>query len=484
MSTKKASLTKNSIFYLIYNVLNIIFPFVSAIYVARILSQNAIGNVSYALNIATYFVILAFVGIPTYGMREVAKVKDDQNKLNKIFTELVIINACSTIISLIAYSVLIFAVPAFRSNYQLFLIGGVSILLNLFNVIWLFDGLENFKVSSIFNLITKVGCFLILVLLVRNENGLLWYALATALAVSGNYLTTCFRARKFVKFDFKGLQFKRHFKPIFFLMMVNLAIEIYSLVDVTMLGMLCEKETVAIYKYAIQIQKTLLQVVNTFTMILIPRITTLFKEKKFDEFNTLISKTLGIIIVLSLPMIVGIYFTSDALMVLLYGESYAQSANVLKLMSLLLFISPIGYLLGSRICLVTDNEKYMPIAVGIGALVNIAANYIFINMWKEMGAATASVLSEIIVAIIYISLGKKYFKLKDINSTLIATLMGLALMSTYLIFIKMTVSRGYVALALEIAGGVLIYGLTLIFFKEPTTMSMLNKIKRKLVKNK
>ena len=267
-------------------------------------------------------------------------------------------------------------------------------------------------------------------------------------------------------------------------MMVNLAIEIYSLVDVTMLGMLCEKETVAIYKYAIQIQKTLLQVVNTFTMILIPRITTLFKEKKFDEFNTLISKTLGIIIVLSLPMIVGIYFTSDALMVLLYGESYAQSANVLKLMSLLLFISPIGYLLGSRICLVTDNEKYMPIAVGIGAVVNIAANYIFINMWKEMGAATASVLSEIIVAIIYISLGKKYFKLKDINSTLIATLMGLALMSTYLIFIKMTVTRGYVALALEIAGGVLIYGLTLIFFKEPTTMSMLNKIKRKLVKNK
>ena len=107
-----------------------------------------------------------------------------------------------------------------------------------------------------------------------------------------------------------------------------------------------------------------------------------------------------------------------------------------------------------------------------------------INMWKEMGAATASVLSEIIVAIIYISIGKKYFKLKDINSTLIATLMGLALMSTYLIFIKMTVSRGYVALALEIAGGVLIYGLTLIFFKEPTTMSMLNKIKRKLVKNK
>ena len=54
------SIAKNSIFFLIYNVLNVIFPFVTGIYVARILLPESIGQVAYAQNIAQYFVILAF----------------------------------------------------------------------------------------------------------------------------------------------------------------------------------------------------------------------------------------------------------------------------------------------------------------------------------------------------------------------------------------------------------------------------------------
>ena len=89
-------LAKNNIYYLIYNLLNMIFPFISGIYVARVLLQYDIGLVASAQNLTQYFVILSFLGIPTYGLREIAKYKNDEISRSKIYSELVIINFLST----------------------------------------------------------------------------------------------------------------------------------------------------------------------------------------------------------------------------------------------------------------------------------------------------------------------------------------------------------------------------------------------------
>ena len=134
----KKSIAKNSIYYLIYNVLNILFPFITGIYVARVLLPDSVGQVAYAQNIVQYFVILSYLGIPTYGLREVAKVKDDQFGRSKLFSELFIINAVSTTFFLTIYLILIFAVPTFQSQLPLYLIVGLLIAFNLLNISWLY----------------------------------------------------------------------------------------------------------------------------------------------------------------------------------------------------------------------------------------------------------------------------------------------------------------------------------------------------------
>ena len=156
------SLSKNSIYYLIYNVLNVLFPLVTGIYVARILLPTFIGEVGYAQNISTYFVILAFLGIPTYGLREIAKNRKDKESIKKIHSELLIINAISTTVFLFCYLVLIFSVSSFREHIELYLISGISIILNYLNNTWLFEGLEEFKYISIRNIVFKSLFFLLL----------------------------------------------------------------------------------------------------------------------------------------------------------------------------------------------------------------------------------------------------------------------------------------------------------------------------------
>ena len=107
----KKSLTKNSVFLLFYNIINVVFPFLTGIYVTHILLPGDIGKVEIAKNLSQYFVILSFIGIPTYGLREISKNRNNINELNKLYSELMCLNAISTFVFFSIYMALIVIVP-------------------------------------------------------------------------------------------------------------------------------------------------------------------------------------------------------------------------------------------------------------------------------------------------------------------------------------------------------------------------------------
>lgn len=460
------SLTKNSIFYLIYNVLNVIFPFITGIYVTHILLPDSIGLVETAKNFVQYFVIFSFLGIPTYGLREISKNRNDKEKLNKTYTELMIINCISTIIFCIIYLLLIFTMTKPKENICLYLIVGLSLLLNLFNNSWLYEGLEEFKYISLRNLLFKIVSFLCLILFVKDEDDYLIYAFITVIGTAGNYILNIINSKKFVKLEFYNLNLKQHMNSIIYLVVVNLAIEIYSLIDVTMLGIFCDNDTVAFYSYGVKIYKILLQIINTFTMVLVPRVSLLYKEGKIEEFNVLLTKTLKLIILITIPMIVGIFFTANILITKIYGQEYIRSANVLKILALILIISPIGYLLGSRVLLASGNEKKMIIPVICGAIFNVIGNAILIPDFQEIGASVASVIGELSVMLVYVFLGKKYFKLNSIKNNLIKETVAVVLMSCFLFIVNTFIINSLIKTVIQICGAVIIYAGTLIVLKD------------------
>lgn len=480
MEKKTNSLTKSGIYYLIYNVLNLAFPLVNGIYVSRILLPQSIGVVTAAYNVAQYFVIFSFLGIPTYGLREISKVRNDKVERSKVFSELYIINLVSTIVFLTIFISLIFLVPTYRKDIVIYLISGIAIALNAFNISWLYEGLEEFRFISIRNLVFKAFAFVMLVVLVRHQTDIVEYAFIAVIGVAGNYVVNMICAPRYVKFSLKELNFKRHMKSIMYLVAVNLAIELYSLIDVTMMNFWCDKDSIAYYKYGHQIEKMLAQIVNTFTIVLIPRISLYYKEKKMDQFNHLISKALKLIILFSIPMMVGIFFTADFLMVKMYGDLYIRSAIILKVFSVLLLISPIGYLLGSRVLLVTGHEKLMIISVGIGAIVNVFGNLYLIPRYNEFGATVASVISEVVVMVVYIFMGKKHFKLNRISPTVLKVIVSSGIMGVYLFFCSHTHINPWIMLITQIFGSIAIYFVLLNILKEQVVVEYTNILVGKL----
>ena len=114
------SLTKNSIYNIIYTIANILFPFITSIYVSRILLPVGVGKVASAQNIASYFVTLAALGLPSYGVREFAKVRENKCERNKLFTELFFLNIISTTLAVTGFFILVAINTGFHGEWALY----------------------------------------------------------------------------------------------------------------------------------------------------------------------------------------------------------------------------------------------------------------------------------------------------------------------------------------------------------------------------
>lgn len=477
MNNREKSLTKNGIYYTVYQVLNVLFPFLTGMYVARILLPAAVGTVSYAQNIAQYFVMLSGLGIPTYGMREIAKVRYNKKELSKIFSELWMINIVSTFSFSILYLILILSVEDFRNNLQLYLVTGGAIALNIFNIEWLYIGLEEFDFMSVRNIIFKVTSFILLVCLVHKQDDYLIYAFITVLGTAGNYLVNVIFSHRFTKLSFEGLEFKKHIKPILTLVFIYIAIELYLMVDVTMLGIISEEENVAYYTYANKIYRIFLQLINSITIVVVPRLAFYYKENENNKINEIITKVTEIIFLLSLPIIAGIQVIASDVVSILYGDVFLPSASVLRILSIILLIEPIGYLLGSRMLLITNHEASIALCELTAAISNIAGNAILIVKYQEAGAAIASVGCRIISLIFFIIFGKKYYKFnKGITIDILKIIMSTSLMGLTIYFLHTALVSIYIRITVIVLSAVTVYFVSLLALREKIAVEYTRKI--------
>ena len=75
--TKIKSVKVNFIMNFIFTLSQFIFPLITFPYVSRVLGPAGTGSVSFATSVITYFTMFAMLGVPTYGIRACAKVREN-----------------------------------------------------------------------------------------------------------------------------------------------------------------------------------------------------------------------------------------------------------------------------------------------------------------------------------------------------------------------------------------------------------------------
>lgn len=450
------SIKCNVIFDSIYKILNIIFPLITSMYLARILSPTGIGRISYAQNIVSYFTVVASLGIPTYGIREIAKVKEKCDKKNLVFTELFVINFISTIFCSITYY-LIIIISDFNIDKRLFGVCGLLIILNIFNVDWLYQGEEEYKFIAIRSFIIKVISFILVIVLVRKQNDYIIYALIYSGALGGNYLLNIINCNKLVKLKFKNICIFRHFKSIFIMFATVVSVEIYTQLDTTMIGIMCNDEAVAYYTYAMKAIRLISTVFSSFSAVLLPRLSYYYAQSYKNDFNGLINKVFNILILLCVPATIGIYCIADKFVVLLYGQAFSLSAVTMKILAVLILVLSIGNLFGTQVLITVGQEKKLLYSTIVGAILNVVLNALLIPVLAQNGAAIASVICEIIVLLYQYYQAKKYVIFNNGKKDYISICIASVILFLIEIIIKQVALNSVIYIILSGSIGCIVY---------------------------
>ena len=138
------SVKLNFFYNILLNISKVLFPLITAPYVARVLEPDGIGLFNFANTYANYFVLFAVLGIPLYAIREIAKMRDDLKAQERFVSEIMSLLTCTTVFCSILFIGSVFLVPQLYQNYAIFLISGLMLYLTPVTIEWFYSGREEF----------------------------------------------------------------------------------------------------------------------------------------------------------------------------------------------------------------------------------------------------------------------------------------------------------------------------------------------------
>lgn len=475
------SLKDNIIYNTILQFFNIIFPFITGAYISRTLGAKNLGSINFVQSVISLIIVVVSLGIPTYGIREIAKNRDNQNEINRIFSELIIIRSLVTLLIIVFYYTIIFFIPQLKSQNELFFIMGIGIFLNLFNIDWFFNGIEDYKMITIRNVIIKILTFIIIIIFVKRESNYKLYAFILVLSQGLSNIWSYKYSNKFVKIIFKGLDYISHIKKLKFFLMSSLIVSIYTIINTIYLGVWGTSNDVAYFVRARQLQGIGLVLTSSISTVLIPRISYYYYNDK-EKYYDLLSKSLNYNYIISIPLGLGLFLLSDSINIFIGGNEFINASLPLKILAPLVIIISLGTWSYLQIMIPIGEEKLGTLIQILMAIVNICLNILLIPKYSYIGAAISLLITEITGPFVSFYFLKKKIKFILITNSLKKYLISTLLMGFFIIILKSRIEGLLLLLLSGIIGGC-IYLLSLILMKEKIIYIFYKKLYEKIRRN-
>lgn len=480
------SIKSNYIFNLINSISQLLFPLITFPYASRIMMADGIGQVQFFSSIISYISLFTCLGIPMYAIREIAKVRDDAVKMSTTTVEILLLHAMLTILGYVAVAVICMTVSDVQTDIPLFLILSATIFFTAIGCEWFYQGIEDFKYVAIRGLIVKVFSVILLFLLVKSKEDILLYGVYSVLGALGGNVFNFIRLRKFVNrriIDFHNLHPLRHLRPAIHIFVFNVITSIYLQLNTVLLGFLKDVAAVGYFTAATKLMYMTMSVSNSLGSVMMPRASNLIAENKMDEFRNVVQKSYDFIIAISIPLAIGLIFTSKSAVFLLSGDGFYPAILASQIVAVNIISIGISGVMGIQILYPMGKINIVILCTFLGAITNIIANVLLIPDYGHYGTAVAFALTEFVVTFSMYLIGKKYIpiqllKRQHLNYVISGVLMGVAL----LIIAEQNYSN-IVTLILMLLVGVLVYGICLMSLHDPISKMIIDTITSK-IKNK
>jgi O-antigen/teichoic acid export membrane protein len=477
-----ASLKKNLVYNYILSASQVLLPIISIPYLSRILTPDGIGRVSFIDSFTYYFISIAEFGIVVYGMRAIARQRDDRIARGNLVAELLALHVVTSGIALLLYAIAVAFAWKHIQDIRLLLFSVSYLLVNFFACEWYFLGMEQFRYITLRSLATRLlGLGSIFILVKGPEDYYVYYGIIVTAAIL-NSLWNNYYLFKEVPVRFKGINWKQHIAYTKFTWLISLTYGITLLLDNVFLQLVSTAAAVGYYAFSMKIVRASTVLLTDSLLVFFPRIVALIREGNKAQLQAVVARNIQLMVFFAVPLSIGIFLLAEQLIVTFLGNQFMAAVTDVRILTLFPFLRTYNLFLSKQILIAYDQEKLYLRGLLVGGLCFMALSLLLSYYFADVGACWAIVGSEAITLVINyyyarrVAAGLPLFDAKGFLHAL-----GSALLFIPVVYgiSKVAGSHGMVLL-LSVAGCILLYGLVqLLVMRNAFALVVWEAIKRK-----
>jgi len=360
-----------------------ILPLITLPYLVRVLGPEKFGLIAFSQAFIQYFMLLTDFGFNLSATREISIHREDKKHISKIFVSVFIIKLLLLLIAAFIIIVIVNYFGKFNTDKSVFYLTSLSIIGWVMFPQWFFQGIENMKFVTLFNVSAKLFFTICIFTFVKSESDYLIVPLLNSIGLILSGLISVFISLKYFNLTLQFpsfLEIKFQFLEGWHIFLSNISINLYTTSNNVILGLLTNNTIVGYYSAAEWIFKAFQQLGMPIYQSLFPYLSKLYIEdskKALLIFNKLFKITLVVTFFVSLFLT----FLSPLIVKLLLGDKYQESIIILSLLSWVIFASWGNYTLGIQGLVNFGHKKKFTKYVLICGIFHIIVLSICIQLW-------------------------------------------------------------------------------------------------------
>lgn len=461
------SIRRNFVYKLLYEILALAAPLITAPYVSRVLGAEGVGIYSYSQSCIAYFTMFAVLGTNIYGMREIARCRDDKTVYSKTFWEIEILTVITSTVCVILWV----GITIQSTEYKPYFLALVPTLFaSMFDISWFYTGQEAVGYTVFWNAICRIAGVVLIFSFIKSKDDVVAYIMLNSLILMfGNLSMWIFLPKFLVRVSVKSLRIWHHFKETLIYFIPTIATSIYTVLDKTLIGLITNDA----YQNGFYEQATkIINIAKTASFVALnsvmgARLAYLFAENKIEEAKSKIKTAMNMILLLTIGSMFGVIAIASDFVPVFFGEGYEPVIDLLYLMAPLIVIIGISNCIGTQYYTPIGKTKTASLYMIAGSVVNLILNILFIPVLGAKGAVIGSIGAEAVITMLFVHFDERYITWKYLlmigYKKVIAGLLMLLMIRTMSLNLELS---GIVLVCVQVIVGILTYFLVLLLLRD------------------
>lgn len=378
-----------------------VFPLITMPYLARVIGAEGFGKIAFAAAIMVWFQTIADWGFCYTATRDVAKNRDDKEKVSEIFSNVFWARIFLMFVSFVALSICVMTIPKLRENADVIMISFLMIPGHIMFPDWFFQAMERMKYITILNIVSKTLFTIAIFIFIKERDDYILQPLFTSLGFVISGIIAMYYILVKWKIRLWFIPFKEIIKTIKSSTNVfinNIVRNFYNAFSTILLGFLHGSIATGIYdagRKFIQFGEGILGIVSRVFFPFVTRKGD--KHSMYAKIHISLSIIMAILLFIFAPLLIDIFFTKE----------FSKAIDVLRLMCIMMPFMTLYQIYAINWMIVKGYEKQSRNITIISSLIGFVVSYPLIQHFSYYGVVCVLIIVDALLGILSFMFYKK-----------------------------------------------------------------------------